>query len=199
MFSIMMTAESTMMPKSTAPSDNRMASSPRSTRMMMAKNSAKGILAPTMMALRRSPRNTHTDQRAAIVIRNDLHAGRQAAVGVQPLHLRMNARKDFVGMLGASHHHDGGGDVVIMVPARDAEPRHVADRHIGDVLDLDREPVGLGQDDVLDGLHMVAVGGVGGPAAVDEANAADIDRLLADDDLAAADIDVGVAERGDQL
>ena len=58
-FSTRITAESTMMPKSTAPSDNRLASSPSITRMMMLKNSANGMLTPTMMALRRSPRKIH--------------------------------------------------------------------------------------------------------------------------------------------
>ena len=54
-----MTAESMMMPKSTAPIDSKFASWPCSTRMMMEKNSANGILTPTMMALRKSPRKIH--------------------------------------------------------------------------------------------------------------------------------------------
>jgi hypothetical protein len=53
------TAESTMIPKSIAPTDRRFASSPSSTRMMMLKNRANGMLTPTMTALRRSPRNIH--------------------------------------------------------------------------------------------------------------------------------------------
>ncbi|OIQ66905.1 hypothetical protein GALL_515240 [mine drainage metagenome] len=57
--STMMTVASTIRPKSIAPTDNRLADSPRSTRMLTAKNSANGIVAPTMMALRRSPRNSH--------------------------------------------------------------------------------------------------------------------------------------------
>ena len=48
-------------------------------------------------------------------------------------------------------------------------------------------------------LNLVALGDVVGAAAVDQSDAADIDRLLTDRDLAAADIDVGVAERGDEL
>ncbi len=59
MFSTRITAESTMMPKSTAPTDSRLASSPWQTSMMMVKNSANGMLTPTMMALRRSPRKIH--------------------------------------------------------------------------------------------------------------------------------------------
>jgi hypothetical protein len=57
--SIMITVPSTIRPKSMAPTDSRLADSPRSTRMMTAKNSANGIVAPTISALRRSPRNIH--------------------------------------------------------------------------------------------------------------------------------------------
>ncbi|MGY4297251.1 hypothetical protein ACVWXN_005346 [Bradyrhizobium sp. i1.4.4] len=57
--STMMTVASTMRPKSIAPTDSRFADSPRSTRMITAKNSANGIVAPTISALRRSPRNIH--------------------------------------------------------------------------------------------------------------------------------------------
>jgi len=48
-----------MMPKSTAPSDSRLADSPLSTSMMMLKHSANGMLTLTMTALRRSPRKIH--------------------------------------------------------------------------------------------------------------------------------------------
>ena len=57
--STMITVASTIRPKSIAPTDSRLADSPRSTRMMTAKNSANGIVAPTISALRRSPRNIH--------------------------------------------------------------------------------------------------------------------------------------------
>ncbi|GJE62360.1 hypothetical protein MPOCJGCO_4493 [Methylobacterium trifolii] len=58
-FSTMMTVASTIRPKSMAPSDRRLAESPRTTRIRMAKPSAKGIVAATMIALRRLPRNSH--------------------------------------------------------------------------------------------------------------------------------------------
>ena len=81
----------------------------------------------------------------------------------------------------------------------DSQARHITDGNVRDILDLDRKTARLGQDDVLDILDLVALGDVVGAAAVDQSDAADIDRLLADRDLAAADIDVGIAERGDQL
>ena len=59
MFSTMMTVASTMMPKSMAPIDSRLADSPLSTRTTTANSSAKGMVAETISALRRSPRNSH--------------------------------------------------------------------------------------------------------------------------------------------
>ena len=127
MFSTRITAESTMMPKSTAPIDSRLASSPCSTSMMMLKNSANGMLTPTMIALRRSPRKIHwirktstqpkirlcstvcvvtRDQRRAVVERHDLDARRQAAVVIHLVDLGLDSRHDVVGVERAAHHDD---------------------------------------------------------------------------------------------
>ena len=57
--STMITVPSTINPKSIAPTDSRLADSPRITRMITAKKSANGIVAPTISALRKSPRNIH--------------------------------------------------------------------------------------------------------------------------------------------
>jgi hypothetical protein len=59
MFSTMMTEASTIRPKSMAPTDSRLADSPRTSISMMAKASANGMVQATMIALRRLPRNTH--------------------------------------------------------------------------------------------------------------------------------------------
>ena len=48
-----------MIPKSMAPTDKRFAESPRMTRIIVLKKSANGMVAETMSALRRSPRNIH--------------------------------------------------------------------------------------------------------------------------------------------
>ena len=48
-----------MMPKSMAPIDSRLADSPLSTRMTTANNKAKGMVADTIIALRKLPRNSH--------------------------------------------------------------------------------------------------------------------------------------------
>src|SRR5260221_5818112 len=141
----------------------------------------------------------HSDQRAAIVIRNDLDPGGQASVAIEPGDFGLNARNDVVGMLGPPHHDDRRRDVIIVIPARDSKPRHVTDRDPRHVLDLDGKPARLGQDDVLDILDLVALGDVIRAAAVDQPDAANIDRLLSDRDLSAAAIDVRVAERAIQL
>ncbi len=59
MFSVMMTAASTMRPKSTAPTERRFADSPRTTISVTAKASAKGMVSATMTAERKLPRNSH--------------------------------------------------------------------------------------------------------------------------------------------
>src|SRR4029077_5290686 len=139
------------------------------------------------------------DQRATIVVGNDLNSWRQTSVGVELFDLGLNAWNDIVGVLGPTHDHDRGGDVVVVIPARYSKPRHETHGNAGHVLDLDRQAIRLSEDDVLDVLNLVTLGNVFGAAVVDQADATDVDRLLPDRDLAATDIDVGVAERGDQL
>ena len=81
------------------------------------------------------------DELGAVVERHQLDAGRQAAVAVDLLDLRPHARHHVVGVQRAVHDHDGGDDVVLVVAAGLAEPRHIADRDLGDVLDQDRHAV----------------------------------------------------------
>jgi len=52
----------------------------------------------------------------------------------------------------------------------------------------------LAEDDVLDVRDLGNTCDVVGATLIDQSDAAEVDRLLADRDLAAADIDVGVAE-----
>jgi hypothetical protein len=142
---------------------------------------------------------SHPDQRTAIVIRDDLDPGRQAAIGVEFFDLGLNPRNDIVGVLGSPHHHDGGCNIVVVISPPDSKPRNIADGNGCNVLDLDRKTVRLGQDNVLDVLDLVTLGDVVGAAAIDQSDTAYVDRLLPDRDLPAADIDIGIAERGDQL
>ena len=139
------------------------------------------------------------DQRGAVVERHQFHAGRQAAVAVDLLDFRADARHHVVGVQRAVHDDDRRDHVIIVVAAGLAEPRHIADRDLGDIFHEHRHAVRLGQQDVLDVLDLVALGQIGGAAAVHQPDAADIHGLLAEIDGAAADIDIGVAERADHL
>src|SRR4029077_409442 len=72
-------------------------------------------------------------------------------------------------------------------------------RNLGDVLHLHRNAVGLGEHDVFDVVDAPALRQIAVAAAVEQADAADIDRLLPDGDLAAANIDVGISKCGYDL
>ena len=85
------------------------------------------------------------DQLSAVVERHQLDAGRQAAVAVDLLDFRPHARHHVVGVQRAVHDHDRRDHVVLVVAAGLAEPRHIADRDLGDVLDEDRHAVLLKQ------------------------------------------------------
>src|SRR5208282_5668515 len=141
----------------------------------------------------------HADQFAAIVIGHDLDAGRQGAVGIDLGDFLLDLGQDVVGVLGAAHDDDGGGDVVVVVASGNAEARHIADGDLAEIPDLDRHAIDLRQDDFFDVLDLVALDQIVVAAVVDQADAANIDRLLADGDFAAADVDIGVAQRGDDL
>ena len=102
-------------------------------------------------------------------------------------------------MISSAHDDDCQCDIVIMILAGDSKPRHIAHCDLGDVFHLHRNAVRLGEHDILDVVDVPALGEIAAAAAVEQTDAADIDRLLADGDLAAADIDIGVAERADDL
>src|SRR5258708_13778403 len=140
-----------------------------------------------------------SDQRAAIVIGNNLYSRGQTAIGIQLCDFSLNARNDIVGTLGPPHHDDRCRDIIIVIPARDYKPWDVTDRDFGDILDLEGKAARLGQDNIFDVLNPVALGHVVRPTAVDQPDAADVHRLLSDRDLTAPDIDVCVTERGNQL
>ena len=204
MFSTMMTVASTMMPKSMAPIDSRLADSPLSTSTTTANKSAKGMVAETISALRRLPRNSHwirkisidahhhvvqhgvggdVDQRAPVVDALDAHAGRQHAGAVDLLDLGQHAGQGRQGLRAAPHQHDALDDVVVVVVAGDAEPGLVAHRHFRHVGDQHRRAVMHRQHGVADVVHRA-----------DLADRAHDRRLRADVHRVGADIDVGVAE-----
>src|SRR5580704_3320751 len=138
-------------------------------------------------------------QRAAVVVEHHLDAGWQRAVGVDFLNLCFDLGQHFVGVLGAAHHDDRGRDVRIVVTSGDAQPRHKTDLDLGHVLNQDRHPVRLAEHDVFDIGYSTALCQIVIAPGIDQADAADVDRLLTHRDLTTADVDVGIAERGDDL
>ena len=85
------------------------------------------------------------DQRRAVIERHQFHARRQAAVGVDLLDLRPHARHHVVGVQRAIHDDDGRNHVILVVAAGLAEPRHIADGDLGDILHEYRHAVELRQ------------------------------------------------------
>ena len=144
-------------------------------------------------------RRGNADQGGAIVEGHKLDAGRQCPVAVDLVDFRSHARDDVVGMQRAVHDDDRRDDVVFLVAAGLAKARHVADRNLGHVADKHRYTVGLPKQDGLDVLHPVALRQIGGASAVHETDAPNVDRLLTDIDGPPADIDIRIADRGDDL
>ena len=141
----------------------------------------------------------HLDERTAVVIGLHGDAVRQGAVVIDFLNLLFDLGKNVVGVLRASHQNDGRRDIVVVIAAGDAEARHEADVHRGDILDLHRDAIGLRERDVLDILGFITLGQIVAAAIVDQTDAANVHGLLSDLDFTAANVDVGVAERGDDL
>ncbi len=126
--------------------------------------------------------NGDGDQIAAVVIRLDLDAWRQAAVIIDAIDSGSHTRHNIHGPLKLLHQHDAEQDVVLVVAAGDPQSRRVANLVVCDIGQDDRKPALVAHDDIAD----VADGSK-------RADAAHIDRLFANRDRAAADI--GVAGR----
>ena len=60
-------------------------------------------------------------------------------------------------------------------------------------------PFDLAEHDVFDVVDLISLGQIIVAAVVDQPHAANVDGLLADADFAAAHVDVGVAQRGQNL
>jgi len=124
----------------------------------------------------------HVDQRRPVVKRRDLHAGRQRAVVVDPLDLALTrastslvCKVRFITTIAVTTSSWSSRPGL-------AQPRQMADPDRCDVLHAHRRGMGLRQHDVAD-IGRVA----------NQADAADVDRLLAQVERTAADVDVGVA------
>src|SRR5829696_1987964 len=128
------------------------------------------------------------DQIAAVVERHDLDAGRQRPVGIDPFDRRSYPLDHIHGAFKLLHQNDAGNDVGPVVTAGETEAGRVADLDLGYVGHQYRHAALLGQYDIADVVHRG-----------DGADAADIDRLFADRDGAAADIGIACRNRGHDL
>ena len=120
-------------------------------------------------------------ERAAVVVGHDVHPRREEVVlpdVVDPLVDPLERRRR---LAAVAHEDDALHDVGLVVVPDDAEARRVPEVHVGDVADADGDALLLGDDDVLDVVHVM-----------DEADPADVVRLLADGEPLAADVLVGV-------
>ena len=134
MFSTITTAPSTTMPKSSAPSESRLAEMCRRSRQMEAKSSENGMVSATMSAPRTLPRKRKrmiddqddafgqvvqhgvrgvVHQIAAIEKRNDLHARRQDVL-VEPLDLGVNAVQRRRRIRALAQEHDAFDHIVVI-------------------------------------------------------------------------------------
>ncbi len=202
--SVITMAPSTMMPKSMAPSDSRLAEIPLWYIRMKATTIANGTVMPTINALRGLPRkrmrtmstrpmpDEHraldlvdrcVDQVRAVEIGHDLNVvGLQLRVefGDLGMHAFQNARRIFV----AQQQHGSLDDVVLVVLADDAMALLVAELELAEIAHQDRRAVVLGDDDVAEIVERLH-----------EADAADHVAELAAIEHAAAGIGVVGADR----
>ena len=190
------------------------------TNRMTANSRANGMLTPTRIALRRSPRKIHWTRKTsrhprirlcstvcvvtrisddAVVVRNEPHAWGQRSVAVQSGDLRFDCGNHVGGLLVAIHHNDRADDIISwsrpMTPRRGRLPIitvATSRTRIG-------TPFVLRQDDVLDVVDSVALSQVIVASVIDQADTTDVDRLLPDTDLAPAHVDVRVAQGGEHL
>src|ERR1700676_2499334 len=139
------------------------------------------------------------DERRAIIVGNDFNTARQAAVPVHLVDFGFNAFDDFVGMERPIHHDDAGDDIVLIIAARFAKPRDIADLDFRDVLHQNRHAIGLAEDNVFEVGSLVALWQIIISAIVDQSDAANVDGLLSDIDRPPADVDIGVIDGADQL
>ena len=128
------------------------------------------------------------DEVLAIVDPLDAHAGRQNVRAVDPLDFALDTFDRRHALFATAHKHDALDDIVVCVLAGDAEPRFVTDLHRGHVPHQDRVPPALRQHRVAQLLRRA-----------DEPDAAHHRRLRANIDGVAADIDVAVIQRLQQL
>src|SRR5215213_6550966 len=124
----------------------------------------------------------------AVVERLDLQAGGQAAVGIHALDGCAYARHYLHRALEFLHQHNAGDDVSLVVAARNTEPGREPDLNLSNIGKQHGHTALLGQNDIADVFKRP-----------NDADATDVDRLLAHCDRAAAYIGVAAGDGSDDL
>ena len=154
MFSTMITVPSTMMPRSMAPTDSRLADSPRATVIMTASRqrdrNRRGDDDRAAQIAEKHPLDQEdqrdaeqqivqhgvdrdADEIAAVVERLDLDACGQRAVGIELLDRGAHALHHVHRAFKLLHQDDAGDGVGLAVAPRHADPRFEADLDVGDI------------------------------------------------------------------
>ena len=201
MFSIMMTVESTTIPKSTAPSEIRFAgvcvpTIPHERDEERERDVDRGDERGAELCPRKRKRTIATSsipvdevledrvgrelhEVPAVVVGDDVHPRRQNVVLPDVVDAVVDPAKRARRLPAVAHEDDPLNDVGVVVVTDDPEAGCRADARLGDVADANGDPLRLGEDDVLDVVHVL-----------DETDRADRVGLLADDEALPADVRV---------
>ena len=126
-------------------------------------------------------------QVAAVVVRHDVHAGRQDVVLPDVVDALVDPDQRRLRLAPVAHEDDALHHVRDVVVPHDAEPRRVADGDVGDVPHARGDALRRADDDVLDVVHVA-----------EKTDAADGVGLLTHDQPLAADVRVGGLDAGDE-
>ena len=125
---------------------------------------------------------------AAVVIDLDGHPRRKAVLGLHLLHLPVDALQRRGRLSAVAHEHNPLHHVVDVVLADHAAARRVAQVHVGHLVHAHGSPVLLRHDDAFDVMNVAQ-----------KANAANVIRLLADEEPLPTDVGIRVLNRRDEL
>ena len=139
------------------------------------------------------------DQGGAVVIGNDLDSRRQTPVVIQLVNGLFDLGNHLGGFFRSPHHYDRSHHIVAVVLAQNAEPGPKPDGHLADIPNQHRHSVRLGENNILDVIDLVTLPQIIIAAIINQADAADIDGLLANFDFAPAHVEVGIAQRRQDL
>ena len=105
------------------------------------------------------------DEVGAVIEWDQFYARRKTPIAVDLFNFGPHARYDIVGVQRAVHDDNRSNDIILVIATGLAEPRHVANRDLGNVFHEYWHAVGLTERDILDVLDLVTLRQIRGPAA----------------------------------